>query len=182
VGFGNPDVRIAPDRRPVLADREVETAVGLVDDLGVAVDPLDVVEAVCSGEPTGGGQLRLGVVDGVHRRAPAPHPRADVAGSAAEFDRPQAAQIVVEEAEFVVGDAPDAPGGLVGRPCPLARLHPLRRHLVPVPPVLGDVIGQPSGVHRPQCSEKPEPEARAFVELKGIEPLTSSLRTTRSTN
>ena len=49
---------------------------------GVAVYPFDVVESVEIAQAPRRGQLGLGVVDGVHRRAPTPHRRRHITGPA----------------------------------------------------------------------------------------------------
>src|SRR4249919_152282 len=82
VRLADPGHRFTPDRRTVLADREVERAVWLGDRLGVAMYPFDVVESVEIAQAPRRGQLGLGVVDGVHRRAPTPHPRRHITGPA----------------------------------------------------------------------------------------------------
>ena len=54
MSLGDPDVRITPDRCAVLADREVEAGIGLIDGLGVGVHPLDAVECVLGRQTSGG--------------------------------------------------------------------------------------------------------------------------------
>src|SRR6478609_163905 len=88
VRLADPGRRFTPDRRTVLADREVERTVWLGNILGVAVHPFDAVESMGIAQASRRHQLGLGVVDGVHRRAATPHPRRHVAGPTAEFDGP----------------------------------------------------------------------------------------------
>ena len=171
MSFGNPQLRITPDCSPVLADREVERAVGLRHRLCVAVHPIDVVDTVLGCEAAGSRQLLGRVVDGVYRRSTSAHPRRYVPGAATEFDRSEASEIVRQQWERTVGDAPDPPGRFVLRPGSFSARHPVRSVHVPVPPVLSNVVGEDEvgrGIDHVEHDTEPSPAVRPdFVGLHG---------------
>ena len=136
VRLGDPHVRVAPDRRAVLRDREVERAVGVRDRLGVAVDERQR-DTVLGGEAAGGRQLARRVVDADHAGAASRHPRRDVRRPAPELDRVQTSQVVGEKPwEF---DAPHPPRRL-GAPVALAAGDPVRCVFVPLGTVDGHMV------------------------------------------
>jgi len=187
--LGNPQVRVAPDRCAVLADREVERGVGLRHRFGVAVHPLDVVDAVFDSEPAGGGELFGRVVDGVHPRASSLHPRRHVAGPAPEFDRSLTGEVIGQQREFLVRDAPDPPRRLGLGPRPLTGGNPPRRSGVPVSSVLGDVvsergccgIGHGASVHD-RARQPPHVSRSDVAQPFGVIPISSTIAMSSSTD
>src|SRR5690554_771273 len=141
VCLGNPQVRIAPDGRAVLADREVEAAVVERSLLGVAVMQLKI-DFVLGRQARGCEQLLLGVVDAGDGGTAPCHPGGDVAGSAAQFDRAHALHVGRQHLQLGLRHAPYAPDGLREPPLPFARGHPFMGVGVPVPAVLGYVPRQ----------------------------------------
>ena len=110
-GFGDPLVRIAPDRRAVLGDREIERPAGQRDRLGVRFDELDVEGGPLVHTPRG-RELRRSDVDADAPAGAAPlQPRGDVRGATAELDDVLAAD-VREDLELALRRVPDAPRDL----------------------------------------------------------------------
>ena len=85
-GLGDPPIRVAPVRGPVLGDREVEALVGEGRSFGVRVHEREVQRELLLERP-GGPELARRVVETDHACAAAHQPRGDEGGPAAEFDR-----------------------------------------------------------------------------------------------
>ena len=139
--LGDPLVRIAPDARAVLGDREVEARVVKRRLLGVAVHERELdPELLLQGAR--GGELALGVVDPDGASAAPGQPRGHVARPAAELDRVEAVEVVGQHVQLGLGDGEDPPPRLVARPVAAAGLDPLAGEGVPRGAVARDVLGQ----------------------------------------
>ena len=125
----DPALRLAPQARAVLREREVEARVGQRDRFGVRLDQREL-DAVLRLHRARRGELALRLVDADRPRAAAGEPGREVGGAAAELDRVEPVD-VGERADLGLGDAPDAPARVRARPVVLGGLDPLVGHAVP---------------------------------------------------
>ena len=152
--FGDPAIGVAPDRRPVLRDREVERGVGQRDGLRAGLDQLQP-EGPLLVEPACGLELRRSDVDADDTASTtAAQPRREVGGAAAELDHIPGRH-VWQDADIPLWSVPEAPGDLL--PPPFARRPRVRVAGVgsrPVLPIDANVIGlvreRAGGTHAPQ--------------------------------
>ncbi len=136
--LGDPGVGVAPDRRAVFGDGEVEARVAEGRPLGVRVDQGEAhVELAL--QPARRRELSARVVEPHGAGAAAREPRRHVARPAPELDDVQAVDIG-EEPELGFGHAPDAPGDVLGRPRDAAAFDPRTGDRVPGGPVPEHVI------------------------------------------
>ena len=139
--LGNPALRVGPQTRAILGDGEVEARVRIRNLLGVAMKE-GKVEAVIALEPTGGGELRGGVVDSHHARSTPGEPGRHVGRAASQLDGVLAGEVVREHAELRLGHTPDAPRRLGPRPGTLAGGRVVRGLRVPQGAVAAHMLGQ----------------------------------------
>jgi hypothetical protein len=114
----DPFLRIHPQARAILRDREVEGLVGVGDRFRVAVDEREL-ELVLLLEAPRGGELLLGVVDADYAGTPSREPRGNIRRAAAELDRVLALGVAGKHAELGLGHAPYSPGRRRLSPVPL---------------------------------------------------------------
>jgi len=141
--LGDPGVRVAPERRAVLGDREIEARVSERHVLGAGVDQREL-EAVLRLHLARGGELVLGDVH-AHRPRPGPRqPRRHVRGPAAQLDHVEALDRR-QGAHLRVRDVPDPPRDLVRGPVAPGRVDVARRLRVPRRAVDDGVVAQVHG-------------------------------------
>ena len=127
--LGDPAVRVAPDRRAVLREGEVEALVAERRPFGVGMHEREPQVELLLEHPSR-RELPARVVE-PDRPSPAPgEPRRPVGGAAPELDHVEPVD-VGEHAEVGFGHAPGAPGDLVARPGLVAGLDPVVRVGVP---------------------------------------------------
>ena len=136
-GLRDPSIRVAPDRRAVFADRQIEARIGEWHGLCAGLDQREV-QIVLVLERTRGGELVLGDVDADRPSASSGKPRRHVRRATSELDDVETVD-VRQEVHLGLRNAPDAPRRLL-RP---ASTSPVRRtppRIVPGGTVALDVI------------------------------------------
>ena len=178
VGLRDPEPGVAPDRRAVLRERQVEGLVAERHRLGARVDEREL-HAVLALELPRGVELRLGDVEAQRPRAHPGKPRAPVARTAAQVDHVEAADLG-EDPHLVLLDVPCSPLRRASLPRGPAEGHPFRGVLVPhvarEPGVVAErqVLRHRLGDHRLGALERPAVGGVAQQRL--ADPLTEDSR------
>ena len=137
-GLRDPAARIACDQ-PVLGDQQVEPAVGQRRPLGVGLHQRER-QAVLALQAPGDPQLPGGQVDPDRTGAEPGQPGRHVSGAAAELQHVKAGDVVGQQPQPGLGDAPVAP---------------YRRRLGPPPAAVGELVAVGSDVRRETFPERP---------------------------
>ena len=138
--FRDPRVRVAPDARAVLGDREAKAVVSERRLLGVPVMQRER-NAVLGLESTCGRELRLRVVDANRARTAPRQPGGDIARATPELDCVETSDRSRQHANLSLRITKEPPTGIF---CP--RTLPggdiVRRPGIPLSPVARDVVGK----------------------------------------
>jgi len=141
ISLSQPAVRLAPEARPVLGDRQIE-AVGVVRHvLGTRMDQRERHSELLL-EPCRDVELYARDVDGNRTEARSRDPRGDRCRTAAELDDVRSCGQVFQEPELRLGDAPDSPLELLLRPGLASGRGVVEGPAIPRSAVLLDVVGR----------------------------------------
>ena len=155
--LGDPAIGVRPEARAVFRDRQVERSIAARHALGVRLDQREL-ETVHALKAARGRELGRRGVDPDDTHAAAREPGRHIGGTAPELDAGLAGQTLGQDAELRFGHAPDAPGRLLSRPCPLAAGDIVPRLGVPANAVTPHVLRQHALVgHRPRSTSAPRP-------------------------
>ena len=123
MGFAQPYIWRAPDRRAIFRDREVEGGIGQACCLGIAFDKGDV-GAMLLGQSARCGQLLIRDVNRSDLSPEFGHPACDIACATSQLDGCHARHVLGQEVQILLWQPPDPPHR-IRAPKPRAALHPI---------------------------------------------------------